>query len=158
MKREMKRILPVLLIAICVIAGRSYAQGYGYAEEMNRNMNMGNSTTRILLSAYTSTTKDTTVAYNVTQFKSVFVTLQSKDSCDLYLKYQLSLDGGATWGVATTKDSLTTATDAGDVKVMDLSAQIGGCTTVRFIIEQNGLYKLGTTTAKYTAVLTRRIY
>ena len=109
---------------------------------------------RIENKAYAAATLDTTNTIDVTKFSSVHVAIQSKDSASIYVNYQTSLDG-VTWGVSTVKDSLSTASNAGDVKTIDFTATVGGAPFVRFIISQN-VFRLGYSSATYSAVVTRK--
>ena len=103
---------------------------------------------------YTASTVDTTQWYQVSNFKTLYISLQSKDSCTLLVNYQLSLDG-TNVGVSTLIDSLSTAVNAGAVKVMDHTAQILGSTFVRWIFTGSALARPeGTTSNTYTAKYT----
>lgn len=156
----MKRILSLSLIAICLCIGQAFSQVSGRDEFITKRVTNGIailSKTALNNVTYTASTSDTSISYNTRGWKTFFVTVQSKDSADLLIKYQLSLND-STWSAIATKDSLTTATDTGDLKTVDLSSAIGGALYVRVIIAQNASYRLGTTTPKYLATFGRREY
>lgn len=98
--------------------------------------------------AYNAGTNDTTQA--IQTGKSTFLTLASKDSASLTIKYQLSLDG-VNWGALTTTDSLSTANDNGDAKSLNVDNIALGAPFVRFTFSQNPSFRLGKTSATYTA-------
>ena len=157
----MNRKLIFLLLGF-FIWGSALGQGIkpgNYAETnpstfLNLNMNQGNTVSAINARTYTASTVDTTAFYQVANFKTLYISLQSKDSCTLLVNYQLSLDG-TTLGVSTLIDSLSTAVNAGAVKVMDHTAQILGASFVRWIFTGSALARPeGTTTNTYTAKFT----
>ena len=105
---------------------------------------------------YTSSTLDTSAIYQAVDWKNIWVTVASTDSARCTVKYQLSVDG-TNWGVATTKDSLSTAVATGDVKSIDITSVILGVPYFRLIFDfTTAGVAQGTTSAKYWAILTRQ--
>jgi len=123
------------------------------------NMNDGNNVAKIQGRAYTATTSDTTEWLYLANFKNVFLTLQSKDTCTLLINYQLSADG-ATLGVSTLLDSLSVRNTAGGVKSLNFSTTSLGTPYGRFILSGSSkAFAQGTAVdATYTAVATFEKY
>jgi hypothetical protein len=145
----MKRLLSIAILSL-VVAGAS-AQYVKNNYEYLKTDRLG---TQILDMAYVSEQIDTTQAFGPVDFAAVFVNVQSKDSASILIKYQLSSDG-VTWGALTTLDSLSTA--AGDFKSVNLTASLLGAYRARLIFTIQD-YRLGTSTATYTAGLTSKKY
>jgi hypothetical protein len=212
-------------------------------EVVVRNMNVRGNVTKVLNSAYTSATIDTSMWYTLSGYNSVYVAVQSKDSASCLIRYQtsasvigdegevyrdvqpyvasaaktlqlnkqsdsLSFDGwyalirgipyllsGTDYtsedaiaynfvevttdkavtvvvgegfrlyknyyphpSIIATKDSLVASTSGatGDLKVVDLSAQLKGAKSFRLIFAFNSGGKNGTGGNTYTAILTRK--
>lgn len=111
--------------------------------------------------AYTTSTIDTSIAYPCKDWKSFYVTVQSKDSASCIIKYQISIDSGGatapTWSAIATKDTLTTVEDGGSVKPVDLTDQVLGATWVRVILDFTSGDQ-GVTSATYSATIKRYPY
>lgn len=111
--------------------------------------------TSVLNKAYTGTTLDTTQALGLAAWTNNFVNVSSADSASVTIKYQLSVDG-VNWGVLTTADSLSTASNTGDVKSVNLSTYAVGSPFIRFIFALNPSFRLGTSSATYSASLMQK--
>lgn len=98
---------------------------------------------------YTGSTVDTLMATGLSEYSATYLNIQSQDSASLTIKYQLSLDA-THWGALTTADSLSTASNTGDVKSIHVDTFALGVPFIRFIISQNPSYRLGKSSAYYT--------
>jgi hypothetical protein len=147
----MKKVL-MFVVMSCAL----FAQSSNKREAIIRKDTAGIYAVELTTRTYTSSTIDTSIAYAMTDYKNTFVTVQSLDSARCRISYQLSADG-TNWGVATTKDSLATATATGDLKTVDVTTQIAGSPFARFIFDFTitGTPQ-GTITNTYDAVLTRK--
>lgn len=150
----MKKIF-VLLFVLSAVA---FGQASNVSELVVRKDTNGVYGAVLSNRTYRSTTLDTSIVYQAVDWKNVFVTVQSKDSARCRISYQLSADG-TTWGVATTKDSLSTVTATGDLKSVNITDQILGSPYFRLIFNFTitGVPQ-GTTTNTYSAILTKKNY
>jgi hypothetical protein len=129
------------LIALLLIAGTMYGQQttvtymnrYLRAQHDNAGVGGVDSSTQILNRTYTAAKLDTTEAIGCLPWVNTYVNLQTKDSASIHIKYQLSIDG-VTWGVLTTIDSLSTASNTGAFKSVSMGATILGANYIRFIL------------------------
>lgn len=147
-----------LIFALFLLPIVAFSQSVNKSENILRkdSTSVNKSKTSIINRTYTSSTIDTSVVYNAVDWKNIYVAVQSKDSARIHIKYQLSSDG-STFGLLTTKDSLSTTQAAGDLKTVDLTSTILGSPYFRLIFDCTvaGVAQ-GTTTNTYTAVLTRK--
>ena len=104
---------------------------------------------------YTGSTVDTVAILGTSDYSKTYLNLASLDSASLTVKYQLSLDG-SNWGVLTTADSLSTASNTGDVKSILLDTYQLGAPFMRLVISQNPSYRLGKTSATYSASVVQK--
>lgn len=120
-----------------------------------------NGGTRIVNKTYAVTTNDTTDSFDLRNYKTPYLTIQTQDSAVFNLKYQLSTDNSH-WGVLTLYDSLVTASNTGNVKSWDLSSVILGSPWVRFSLSihdtTGGQARPGVSSAKYSAYLTLKVH
>lgn len=152
----MKRLL-ILFFVICSVG---YGQVSNKAEVMVRKDTAKVFKVSLSDRAYNSLTIDTTIVYQAEDWKNVYVTIQSEDSARCRIKYQLSTDG-STWGVMATKDSLSTAEATGDLKSVDLTANIIGAQYFRIAFDFANAHQYeDSTTArdKYNAQIAARAY
>ena len=84
---------------------------------------------------------DTTQAIGLFNIARHYISIQSKDSASIIIKYQLSVDG-VTWGVLNTQDSLSTASNIGDVETLNMTTEVLGARYVRYIFYVQG-FRLG---------------
>jgi hypothetical protein len=143
----MKKILFLVLFP-CMALSQSYRNDIFYPEEING--------TAILNQAYASAQLDTTQAIKCSEFAGHFVSVQSKDSASIHIKYQLSVDG-VTWSLLATQDSLSTASNTGDIKTLNMTSVVNGSNFVRYVFNQTA-FRVGTSTATYTALITNKRY
>jgi hypothetical protein len=133
----------------------THSERYLLAQKENAGVGGADSTVQLLNRTYASGTTDTSEAIRCAPWNNTYVTLSSKDSISLHLKYQLSVDG-QTWGVLTTLDSLSTGTGAGPaVKVVSLTSTILGAPYARFILAVTA-FNRGTSTPTYSAYLVQK--
>lgn len=103
-------------------------------------------------------TADTTEWIYLTPYEEVYLSVQSKDSATILIKYQLSVDRVAL-GTLTTIDSLQTTSNAGNLKTINVLTVAGGAPYVRYVLAKSALaFPLGTSTATYSAVVTKKRY
>jgi len=122
-------------------------------QKNDRSFYVYQDTAEVLNRAYVNSQVDTCKIYGVLGYNETHLGIQTKDSAEVYVKYQLSVDGGTTWGALTTKDSLIATAAA--AKVFDLSSTVSGATHIKlhFAFEAAGN---GVTSATYTARLVQR--
>ena len=122
------------------------------------NMNEGNNVAKIQNRTYTATTVDTTEWLHLANLANVYLTLQSKDSCTLLIRYQLSVDRVAL-GLSTLLDSLSTSAAAGNAKSLNIGTTSLGAPFIRFFLAGSALaFPEGTTTNTYTAKMLLKKY
>jgi hypothetical protein len=106
---------------------------------------------------YAASQIDTTEAIPCRNFKSIYVSVATKDSLSMLIRYRLSLDGFS-WGNSTTLDSLVYVTTTGvGVKNVDFTSTIGGFSFVQFVFTVQA-WQRGTTTPTYSARYTLKKY
>ena len=151
-----------LLVALALVSTTAFAQQGPTNDFLIKRATGPAALTVISGKAYTTSTSDTTMAYACSDWKSFFVTVQSRDSASILIKYQISADSGGgsaiNWSAIATKDSLSTTNNAGDAKSVDVSGQILGAKWVRFIFAGNSGATQGTTTNTYEAIFKRYPY
>ena len=145
----MKKIF-LLLFLPCVMFGQSNISN---KVEYAKTFRLG---TQILNLAYVANQSDTSQIVKCSDYTSTFVTVQSKDSASIHIKYQLSVDG-VTWGTLNTQDSLSTASNTGDVKSLNMSTIALGANYIRYVFNQTA-FRVGTSSATYTALIVNRRY
>jgi hypothetical protein len=139
----MKRLL-LLALLVPVFAFGQYSNVTGYF----KTQRLG---TEILNKAYVGTTRDTTQSINPWAYNAAMIALQSKDSVSLTVLVQYSIDG-VTWDTTVTVDSLSNGNNNGDYKEINVSTFGNpGAYAERFIFVVNPGYRLGTSSATYTA-------
>ena len=140
-------MIPVLGIAQTLGGNESYGNNFGFLKTVGGAVINGK--------AYVVGTNDITQTFAPRSWAGLFVNVQSKDSASIHIKYQISNDG-VTYGVLTTLDSLSTASDSGDVKTVNLSSILGAY-SARLVLTVTG-YQCGVSTATYSAVLVQKKY
>ncbi len=147
-----------IFVLMFVLSAVAFGQTSNASDAIVRKDTNGVYRAVLLNRTYRSTTLDTSIVYQAVDWKNIFVTVQSKDSARCRISYQLSADG-TTWGVATTKDSLSTTSSVGDLKTVNITDQILGSPYFRLIFNFTitGIPQ-GTTTNTYTAILTKKNY
>lgn len=156
----MKSLLALLLFASVAYSQpmgnlSGFTERYLLAQKSHAGVGGADSTVQLLNRTYGSGTTDTTETIRCAPWNNTFITLSTKDSISLHLKYQLSVDG-QTWGVLTTLDSLSTLTGAGPaVKTVSLSSTILGAPYVRFVLAVTA-FNRGVTTPTYSAYLVQK--
>ena len=158
----MKKFLSIFSLAILATA-TAFSQQAASNEFVVRRATGPVATSVISGRAYTGSSIDTSIAYPCTDWKSFFVTVQSKDSASCLIKYQISADSGTgytamNWSAIATKDSLATTSNTGSAKSVDVSGQILGARWVRFIFDFTSGTLQGTDAATYEAIFKRYPY
>ena len=155
----MKKLFFLILISTSV-----YAQQNATLDYLTRKTYPQSYSSFSLISgrSYSASRLDTTIAYPCADWKSFYVTVQSKDSASCIIRYQISADSGGvstmSWSASAIKDSLSTTNNAGDVKSADVSGQVLGAKWVRFIFDFTSGATQGSTTNTYSATLKRYPY
>lgn len=147
----MKRIFLILFFPFLAFA-QTPRQDANEDMILARNMNVGNTTTKIQNIAYDSTSTDTTQWIYLGDHANVYVTIQTKDSARFLIKYQLSVDRVAL-GTLTTIDSLVTTSNTGGLKSINLTTSSLGAPWARLVFAATVLVanQEGVSSATYTA-------
>jgi len=106
--------------------------------------------TEIWRKAYTASTLDTTQWLATGNYTSVYLALASEDSASIHVYYQLGISTDTVLGVQTLYDSLNTASNTGNIKVINMTTVCAAAPYVRFVFDGTA-FRLGVTSAKYTA-------
>lgn len=106
--------------------------------------------------AYTAANLDTLNTIGIVGWNEVWLCVQSLDSASIHIKTRLTLDK-SNYGVMATVDSLSTNSNTGDIKMIDLVATAKGSPYVQVILDPTA-YLLGTTSATYSAWLLYKRY
>lgn len=109
--------------------------------------------------AMTSTLVDTTMGYDVSGFKTLYLTLTANDTCTVLIYYQVSVDG-QNWAnnytsagaISNLQDSLKVKANSYGSKSIDFTSVVLGHPFVRWIFAVDvKAYALGVPTPKYWA-------
>ena len=99
----MKKLLVLMVFPVLMVA-----QNATVSDILKRNMNMGNTTSRIDSLAYSSATVDTTISYNTMDWTSFQLTIKSYDSISVNVYALLSTDNKVFGSRISAGDSLST--------------------------------------------------
>lgn len=150
---NMKRLVLFLILSF-IIVSLSFAQGeitYKNKSEFFKTARLG---AEINSKAYIATTIDTTQSFAPSAYKDIYIAVQSLDSASCVIKYQTSLDN-TNWGLITTFDSLSTGSNTGDMKAVNLTTTFVGVPYARVIFGFNN-FRVGTSSATYSAHINLR--
>ncbi len=101
--------------------------------------------------SYASGVTDTTAAFEVSQFKTLYVNVESLDSATILIDYALSIDG-SNYSAFAVKDSLSHGAAGNGVKSVDFTSTVLGFPYVKFRFRTSALaFPLGTTSPTYYA-------
>ena len=114
--------------------------------------------TRLQDAAFVAATDTTETFTGLNTHKTILLGLTAKDTINLIVKMQLTVDGGSTWTDLRTIDSLSYwGTGADTAKTIDLTTPIGAFDGMRLIFDINANARaLGTTTPTFSAILTKK--
>lgn len=108
--------------------------------------------------SFTGGRTDTTEVFTITQYKTIYMTLQSTDSVSMFIKYRMSLDQ-KNWTAFATLDSLKENSNTPAVKSVDFTSTLLGVRFVQFCFATStSAYALGTTSPYYWAFITLKKY
>jgi hypothetical protein len=100
---------------------------------------------------FKTTTSDTTQAFYVGDYKTIYLALAVAETCTIYIYYATSVDG-VNFIALTLKDSIQHQLGGYLVKSLDMTSTIGAAPFVRFRFTVSQLaFAIGTTGPKYWA-------